>query len=56
MNKINISNELNLVSNYYKEFPSLHFEEELKPFIKVERKNIDITNSIDDEIVLLLKK
>ena len=47
MNKINISNELNLVSNYYKEFPSLHFEEELKPFIKVERKNIDITNKFN---------
>ena len=42
MNNIKISNELNLVSNCYKEFPSLNFEEELKPFIKVEKKNIDI--------------
>ena len=56
MNNIKISNELNLVSNCYKEFPSLNFEEELKPFIKVEKKNIDITNSIDDEIELPLKK
>ena len=56
MNNIKISNELNLVSNCYKEFPSLNFEEELKPFIKVERKNLDVTNSIDDEIELPLKK
>ena len=54
MNNIKISNELNLVSNCYKEFPNLNFEEELKPYIKIEKKNIDLMN--EEEIELPLNK
>ena len=38
MNNIKISNELNLISNYRKEFPNFHFKEELKQYVKIEKK------------------
>ena len=52
MNNIKISNELNLISNCYKEFPNLNFEEELKQYVKIEKKNIDITNEEETELPL----
>ena len=52
MNNIKISNELNLISNCYKEFPNLNFEDELKQYIKIEKKNIDIINEDENELPL----